>query len=108
MIFRWLVIAITVGGAVGCVTFVVRYWIATRGAWMKSEAGRFMMMFQANLGFLFLLIIANSTFGNWPGRQVVTLALYVTYAVQTWWPSRLLIRANELARDLARRREQID
>ena len=90
-VYNLLLLIVTGIGALGCFTFVLAYWFRTRGAWMKSEAGRFLMLTNANMGMLFLLVLANQAFGSWPGRPLVTLVVFVTYVAQTWWPLRLLL-----------------
>lgn len=91
--YRWFLIGITAIGLVGCLSFVVFYAIISGGRWRRTDAGRFMMIVQANLGTLFALILTNQVLGtDWPGRQAVTLILFSSYVVETWWPLRLLRR----------------
>jgi len=85
-------------GFVGCLAFVVSYWWQTRGAWWKEEAGRFMMAVYVNLAILFLLVMVNQQFEDWPGRRWVTFILFLTYVLETWWPLRLLTKAQRLAK----------
>jgi len=51
-----------------------------------------MMIFYANLAALFLLVMLG---GLLPPtlRQIVSLVLYSAYAVEAWWPLRLLVKA---------------
>lgn len=93
MTYKVLLFIITATGFVGCLSFVVTYWIKSGGDWWHTETGRFLFVVYVNLGSLFLLIMTNQVFGDWPGRKLVTLGLYITYAVESWWPLRLLIRA---------------
>jgi hypothetical protein len=88
MIFMLL----TVLGIVGCLTFVSTYWIKTRGAWLKNEVGRFLVITYATLGSLFALIMVNRIFDQWPGRQIITITLFTAYVIFSWWPLRLLFR----------------
>lgn len=90
MIFKVLAFLITAIGFCGCTFFLINYVLRTKGAWRDSEAGRFLVVVYSNLGALFLVVMANQLFGDWFGRQVVTLGLYLAYVAQTWWPLRLL------------------
>jgi hypothetical protein len=99
MVYKWVLVAITIAGLLGCLTFVVRYAILSKGAWFNTEAGRFMMIVYTTLGSLFSLILANQIFGlDWFGREVVTLILFTMYVVFAWWPNRLLTKAREVSR----------
>jgi len=100
MIYRMLSLLVTIMGLVGCLTFVTRYWVLSGGRWRDTYAGRFFVVVYSNLAALFLLIIANQIFGDWPGRKVVSLALYLAYVAQTWWPIRLLSIAQQKPVDL--------
>src|SRR5882672_7503319 len=94
--YQWFLGGITATGLLGCITFVIRYAILSRGAWRRSEAGRFMIIVYANLGALFLSVLANLIFDGWPGRRPVTLILFSAYVIFCWWPHRLLNRAYKL------------
>lgn len=93
MTYRVLVSVVTGVGFASCATFVIGYWWLTRGTWMRDEAGRFLMAFMGTLGTLLALVLVNQWVGEWPGRQVVTVALFTTFVAITWWPHRLLIKA---------------
>ena len=94
--YRWFLIGITIAGLAGCLTFVVFYSILSGGKWRQTDAGRFMMIGQANLGTLFALILTNQLLGtDWPGRELITAALFFAYVVETWWPLRLLYRSRK-------------
>lgn len=97
--FGILMTVVTATGLAGCLTFVVAYAIRSRGAWMGQEAGRFLMAVYANLGALLALVLANQLFGDWPGRRPLTVALFVAYCFEAWWPLRLLTKAQEAARE---------
>jgi len=90
-------LVITGVGLAGCLFFCVAYWLRSGGAWWRTEAGRFLMTVYANLAALFALVIANQVFGQWPGRQAVTLTVFCAYVVETWWPARLLWHAQARA-----------
>lgn len=96
--FGVLMTIVTASGLGGCLVFVVAYAIRSRGAWMSQEAGRFLMAVYANLGALLALVLANQIFGEWPGRRMLTVSLFVAYCIEAWWPLRLLSQAQEDAR----------
>jgi len=101
--YRWFLIGITMAGLTGCLTFTVTYAIRSRGAWRYSDAGRFLMVGQANLGTLFALILTNQLLGtDWPGRELITVLLFSAYTAETWWPLRLLIRVGRRRREGAK------
>jgi len=93
MIYRVLTLVIPAVGLAGCAVFIVRYWLRSKGAWRKTDAGRFFMVVYANLAALFAVVILNQVFGDWFMRRWIILILYTSYAVCAWWPSRLLTRA---------------
>jgi len=95
MIYKVLAFVITATGFAGCTIFLVNYVLRTRGAWRDTEVGRYLVVVYTNLGALFLVVMANQLFGDWPLRSVVTLGLYLAYVLQTWWPLRLLRIAQE-------------
>ena len=103
MTYKVLAFLITASGFIGCTIFVTRYWVLSGGRWKDTEAGKFLIAVYVNLGLLFLLIMVNTVFGDWPGRKVVTLALYMAYVAQTWWPIRLLNKAQRRVKRAQRR-----
>ena len=86
---------VTCTGALGSVWFIVAYQFKTSGKWLGEEAGRFLMADRLVLSSLFLLILANQIFDHWPGREFVTILLYMVYCLFAWWPLRLLYKAEE-------------
>jgi hypothetical protein len=86
-------------GLLGCITFVVRYWIVTGGAWSTREAGRFLMAVYVNLAALFALVLMNQIWDDWPGKRPITFVLFAAYVIETWWPMRLLHNAQNRRRD---------
>lgn len=81
-------------GFLGCLVFVVQYQRYTRGAWRDRESGRWLMIGRAEKAALFLLVTVNQVIPDWPGRQAVTLTLFGIFVALTWWPARLLSKAN--------------
>lgn len=92
-VYRWVLLGLCMAGFLGCVVFVVRYQLRSRGAWIDSEAGRWMMIGRAEKGALFALVTTNQAIGDWPGRESATLILFSAFVALTWWPSRLLSNA---------------
>lgn len=88
-----LMIIITGIGLVGCIFFVIAYWLTTSGAWRKEEAGWFMMVRHITLAVLFMIVIINQVHGPWPGREFFTLIVFSAFVAELWWPMRLLSRA---------------
>jgi hypothetical protein len=83
-------LVVTLIGLFNCIVFCGWYWYRSRGSWMKSEYGWFLMMFIGCLGSLFALIVSNRIFGAWPYRLHVSLALYSSYVLITFWLPRLV------------------
>ncbi len=98
MIYKIILFCITALGFIGCLTFVLRYWYTAGNTWRNNEAGRFFMVVYANLAALFLLVMANQIWTEWPGKKLVSMILFATYVLETWWPIRLLTFAQRLAR----------
>lgn len=80
-------------GLVGCFWFAIDYQLRTKGAWIRHDAGRFMMADRAALASLLFLIFAARVFGDWPGRRIVSLIFFILYMAFAWWPLRLLHHA---------------
>lgn len=87
-------------GLVACVVFVVDYHRRTGGGWRHNRFGRYLMTRKILLGCLFALVLINSTIGrDWPLRQPLTFVLMSAFALQTFWPYRLLLEAQHEARE---------
>lgn len=80
-------------GTVGCWYFVGAYWVTTRGDWHRTPAGRHVMQFTANLGFLLTLIVVARVWPDYPGRAGITMVSFSALVVQVWWRCVLLHRA---------------
>lgn len=91
--YRLVLLAFCGTGLLGSLVFVVRYQLRSRGAWLDSEAGRWMMIGRAEKAALFALVFLNNLIMDWPGRQGVTIVLFGAFVLLTWWPSRLLSKA---------------
>lgn len=97
-LYQMVLMAFCMVGLLGCLVFVIRYQVRSRGAWRDSEAGRWLMIGRAEKAALFALVIAGQAVPNWPGRQAVTVAVFGAFVALTWWPSRLLSRATDRPR----------
>lgn len=84
---------LTAVGALACLYFVVRYHVSTGGDWRHNPGGRHLMFFTANMGLLFLLIVAARLWPTYPGRSVVTALFYAALVGQIVWRCVLLHRA---------------
>jgi hypothetical protein len=102
-----LVSIVTGVGLAACLTFVVGYWWRTGRSWFRDEAGRFFMAFMGTLGLLFALVLANQWLDGWPGRQAVTLVVFMFFVLLTWWPLRLLYVAQSRATAVGRGRDRV-
>lgn len=87
---------ISLFGLGGSLLFVILYHIRTNGHWRRSEIGIWLMFGRANIAALFALLVINRVFPNWPGRVEITLAIAALFAIQTWWPSKLLWSQQDL------------
>lgn len=86
--FRVFFYIVTIGGLAGCVLFTLRYHLKTRGAWRSTEVGHFFVAVYVNLAALFAYLIVSPFLGDY--RRWIALILYTLYAIQAWWPLRLL------------------
>lgn len=71
----------------------------TGGHWRDTAIGRWLFNRKLLLASIFTLILLNRAFGDWPGRLPATFILMAAYAVQTFTPYRLLVRAQREVRD---------
>ena len=85
--------ALTALGAAACWYFVAAYWWLSRGACWKTAAGRHMQLLTGSLGALLTFIFTARVWPTFPGRPVVTIALYGLVVVQLVWRCVLLHRA---------------
>lgn len=90
---------VTAGGIVGCLYFIVRYWIRTSGRWIRSEAGRFMMFTYMNLCALLILVLLGPMLGPSLIRTIISELFYTMLGVFAWWPARLLNKAGGMMED---------
>jgi hypothetical protein len=94
-----VLLVVTVIGTLGCLSFFARYgWHLARldggGDALDREVRVFLLLFMGNLGGLFLLVAINRLAGtDWPGREILTVGLFISLVVLTWWPNRLLSQA---------------
>lgn len=81
---------VTTIGFWNCLVFCVAYPLSSRGKWRETEIGQWLMISMGTLGSIFLLILSNRLFGDWPGRQWLAFLFYIIYVAVTAWPLRLL------------------
>lgn len=97
--WEYLTIAAVIVGLIAALAFVVRYQYEVGFSWWRhadgepNHFGRFLMIRKFLLSMLFIVILANRVFGEWPGRAAVTALLMVAFALQTFVPYRLLLSA---------------
>jgi hypothetical protein len=84
---------LTVVGALACWYFVAAYHLTTGGDWRRNPLGRHLMAYTANMGALFLLIVAARLWPTYPGRTEVTVVFYTLLVAQIIWRCVLLHRA---------------
>lgn len=83
---------LAVAGFAASLYFVIAYHWSTRGDWWRNPGGRHVMEFTVNLGLLFGLIVAARLWGDYPGRDEVTLVLFAWLVGQVVWRSVLMHR----------------
>jgi len=99
--WEYLTIAAVIIGLVAAVAFVVRYQYEVGFSWWRqpngkpNHFGRFLMIRKILLSALFVIVILNRLFPEWPAKEAVTALLMVAFAVQTFVPYRLLISAQK-------------
>lgn len=85
-------------GFLACLYFVAAYQWFTQGDWRRNAGGRHLMEFTANLGLLFGLIVLARFWPGYPGRDLLTLAVFATLVGQVVWRIVLLHRAQHADR----------
>jgi hypothetical protein len=85
----------------GCALFIVAYQAKVGWLWWRLEdgspnrAGRYLMGRKLVLGAIAALILANRIWPGWEWRAMVTAVLMSTFALQTFIPYRLLMKAQD-------------
>lgn len=76
-------------GLLPCLWFIIGYWIVTGGKWVREEAGQFLMAITGTVGGMFAFSIAYSwAAAEW--LRWVSVALFIAFIAEMWWPLRLL------------------
>lgn len=78
-------------GVAGSAVFIVLY--SLRARWWRSEVGWWLVTFPGSLGLLLANGIVFRLVGDYPGRQLVNLVLFVVVVAAVWWCVALLHRA---------------
>lgn len=89
MTYQDYIFAVTLFGFIGCTWFVVAYLWSVRGI-EGNEVRRFLLAVYINLALLFVYIMAGPFMVHWSWRRWVAGGLYTAYALEAWWPLRLL------------------
>lgn len=103
MTWTWshLTLAACVFGLIAAAIFVVRYlWEAGTDAW-RNPFGRYLLTRKALLAVLFSVVLLNrADHLDWWGRlqEPVTAILMAAFAIQTFQPYRLLVKAQRDAK----------
>ena len=89
------IIALTLLGILGCLTFIAGYWWVTGGKWIKEEPGRFLMTYAGSVSGLLVILLLNQSLRDiniWINvlRQPVTILVAIAFVTSLWWPLRLL------------------
>ena len=85
----------------GCVLFVVAYQAKVGWGWWRlddgtpNRGGRYLMSRKVILGAIAGLVLSNRVWPGWEWRPVVTAVLMSTFALQTFIPYRLLVKAQD-------------
>lgn len=79
-------------GATGAATFIVLYTM--RAQWWHTELGWHLVVFPGSLGLLLTNGLVFRLVGDYPGRDVVNLVLFVVLVAAVWWRVALLVKAN--------------
>lgn len=99
----WDVMTVAAGvlGLVAAISFVARYlWESGVDAW-RSPFGRFLLTRKILLSALFGTVIMNRLAGDWwqDYREPSAAIMITAFALQTFWPYRLLLKAQHEAQD---------
>jgi hypothetical protein len=78
-------------GVLGAAVFVGLYSLWTR--WWRTEVGQWLVAFPSSLGLLLANGLVYRLAGEYPGRQLINLVLFLVCVASVWWSVRLLIRA---------------
>lgn len=110
-VWEWITLGAVGVGLVAALTFVIRFQLEAGWDWWYSPFGRFLMTRKLLLTALFATVLINALTGrDWPGREAWTAILMVLFALQTFIPSRLLIkvRRRETSQEVRRDESRTD
>lgn len=94
---------IIVGAFLGAVVFCVAYPLsASPRRWTRE--GRHLWLVTASLGALAGVSILRRLIGEWPGYDLLVIAIYLAIALLMWQRVVLLVLARRDARDATRER----
>jgi hypothetical protein len=89
-----ITIAICAYGLLFAVFVVGFYHLVTGGHWREHEIGWLIVLPMLDLGLIFGLIGSTRTFGDWPGRRGVVIALVAFLALTPLWWLRVIWHAH--------------
>lgn len=90
-------------GLVAALGFVISYQLKVGLAWWRHQDGspnpfgRFLMSRKALLAVLFVVVLLNRYVPGWTAREMITALLMSCFALQTFVPYRLLMKAQHEA-----------
>lgn len=99
--WTWVTMAAVVVGLVAAIFFVVRLQFEAGWSWWRNPFGRYLMTRKLLLGALFTVVLFNRIAPDWWNvlRPAVTAVLMTAFALQTFIPYRLLMKAQTGAYD---------
>jgi hypothetical protein len=83
----FLLVAAFLGG----LNFVISYQVLAR--WWRSEVGRTMMAFAMCETAVLGLSVMVMTFGDFRGREALSLAAFAAFTAVSWWRWLVLLKA---------------
>jgi len=69
--------------SLGCVVFIVRYWMTNR--WWKNDFGRHLMSMSASLGLLGIFSLLVWVWPSMPARGLTRMVLFTLLASAVVW-----------------------
>lgn len=101
-VWEWITIGAVVLGFVAAVWFVTRLQMKAGWGWRLNPFGRYLMTRKVMLAALFGLVLFNRVAPDWWElvRPIITAVLMTCFALQTFVPYRLLMKAQTEAQDL--------
>lgn len=99
-VWAWITGGAALVGLAAALWFVIRLQMEAGWDWRRNPFGRYLMTRKLLLAALFILIIMNRVGPDWWGELVrppLTAVLMTAFALQTFVPYRLLMKAQTQA-----------